>query len=267
MVIGIIRHCDKPPQTPSPPPVVAADETSVAAAGTLAERLGSPRRTHPPERGLYLWLAPDGLSLCQAAGPAMCMRAEFVSGVQGYRSARQRHQHEAVVRACGITRGHCPWVVDATAGLGRDAFVLASAGARVTLLERSPVVHALLTDGLQRATAAGAGERTGRMHAHAVDAVDWLTGAAGDVSPAVVYLDPMYSGRRRGAAGKELALLQALLTDTTDEPALLAQARAVATERVVVKRHRHAAPLADQPPDYHLPGRSTRFDVYRTRYA
>jgi len=247
--------------------VVAAAEAPPAAASALADRIGSPLQAHPPDRGLYLWLAADGLSLCQATGPAMCMRAEFVGGVQGYRSARQRHQREAIVRACGITREHCPWVVDATAGLGRDAFVLATAGAHVSLLERSPVVHALLLDGLERAAAAGAGERTARMHPYAVDALDWLSGAADRPCPAVVYLDPMYAGRRRGAAGKELALLQALLPGTTDESALLARARAAATERVVVKRHRHAAPLADQPPDYHLPGRSTRFDVYRTRKA
>ena len=195
----------------------------------------------------------------------MSMRADFIRGAQGYRNARQGHHREAIARACGIRRDHCPWIVDATAGLGRDAFVLATAGASVTLLERSAVVHALLVDGLQRATAGGAADRTARMHPRHADAAEWLARGFGDEPPAVIYLDPMYSGRSRAAAGKELALLQALLAPTTDEQALLRRARATALDRVVVKRHRHAHPLADQPPDYHLPGRSTRFDVYRTR--
>jgi len=242
---------------------VAAPDACPEAAGALARRLATGVQADPPRAGLYLWLATDALSLCQASGPAMCMRAEFIGGTPGYRSARQRHQREAIVRACGITRESHPWVVDATAGLGRDAFVLATAGATVTLLERSPVVHALLVDGLQRAAAADADTPTTRMHPRPVDAVDWLRNHGAPPGPAAVYLDPMYTGRRRGAAGKELALLQALLPPPMDESALLIAARAAATDRVVVKRHRLALPLAGEPPDYQLPGRSTRFDVYR----
>jgi 16S rRNA (guanine1516-N2)-methyltransferase len=42
-------------------------------------------------------------------------------------------------------------VIDGTAGLGKDAFVLAGLGCKVTLVERHPVVVALLADGLARA--------------------------------------------------------------------------------------------------------------------
>ncbi|WP_165385755.1 class I SAM-dependent methyltransferase [Spiribacter vilamensis] len=261
---SIIRHCDKPPQTPSPP-LVAAPHTDRAAARSFARSLGTELFETAPAAGLYLWLDTDGLALCRAGRPPMCMRADFTRGAQGYRNARPGQRREAIARACGIRGDHCPWIVDATAGLGRDAFVLATAGASVTLLERSAVVHALLVDGLQRATAGGAADRTARMDPHHADAVEWLAQDFRDNPPAVVYLDPMYSGQRRAAAGKELALLQALSMPATDESALLRQARATALDRVVVKRHRHARPLADQPPDYHLPGRSTRFDVYRTR--
>ncbi|WP_077176291.1 class I SAM-dependent methyltransferase [Spiribacter curvatus] len=261
----IIRHCDKPPQTPYHPPVVAAADADPAAAQALARRLGVELCQTTPATGLYLWLDASGLALCQAGRPPMSMRADFISGAQGYRAAHHGHHREAIARACGIRRGHRPWIVDATAGLGRDAFVLATAGAPVTLLERSAVVHALLVDGLQRATTGGAADRTARMDCRHADATEWLAQDVGDESPAVIYLDPMYSGRRRAAAGKELALLQALLMPATDESVLLERARVAAMDRVVVKRHRHARPLDDQTPDYHLPGRSTRFDVYRTR--
>ncbi|BBI63969.1 hypothetical protein HSBAA_52750 [Vreelandella sulfidaeris] len=45
-----------------------------------------------------------------------------------------------------------PSIVDATAGLGRDAFVLASLGAQVLLIERVAAIAALLEDGLKRAS-------------------------------------------------------------------------------------------------------------------
>ena len=57
---------------------------------------------------------------------------------------------EAVAKAVGIKKEYLPDVIDATAGLGRDAFVLAALGCHVRMLERHPVVAALLDDGLQR---------------------------------------------------------------------------------------------------------------------
>jgi hypothetical protein len=53
------------------------------------------------------------------------------------------------------SRGINPHIIDATAGLGRDAFLLASLGATVTMIERSADMHALLLDGMARALDAG----------------------------------------------------------------------------------------------------------------
>ena len=52
-------------------------------------------------------------------------------------------------KAVGIKGSELPSVIDATAGLGRDAFVLASIGCQVRLVERHPVVYLLLQDGLK----------------------------------------------------------------------------------------------------------------------
>lgn len=152
-------------------------------------------------------------------------------------------------------------MVDATAGLGRDAFVLASHGARVTLLERSALVAALLADGLRRAQEAGgpAAAAAQRMTLQQADARQWL----GERTAPVIYLDPMYpGGPRRARPGKAMELLQRLLGEEPDPAELLAAARAAATERVVVKRPRRAPPLAGLTPHHSLTGRSTRFDVY-----
>src|SRR3954466_8676598 len=81
--------------------------------------------------------------------------ADFATGAVGYRFRLGRGRRQALARAAGFVSGPTPTIIDATAGLGRDAFMLASLGAHVTLIERSPEVHALLQEGLAKASAAG----------------------------------------------------------------------------------------------------------------
>ena len=81
---------------------------------------------------------------------------DFVNGAVGYRFRSGASRKDALARAAGFGKGIVPTIVDATAGLGRDAFMLACLGAQVTLLERSPEVHGLLRDALARAGAESA---------------------------------------------------------------------------------------------------------------
>ncbi|PWG63079.1 class I SAM-dependent methyltransferase [Spiribacter halobius] len=246
-----------------PPPVVTEPGADAGAAQALAARLGVEAANEPPASGLYLACGPDGLALCRAGRPPTRLRPDFVHGPQGFRRVRLSARREALARACRLHRRPGLNIVDATAGLGRDGFVLAALGARVTLLEHSPVVAALLEDALLRARADPSTRATAeRMVLITTDAVPWLRQLPEHRHPEVVTLDPMYAGSRRGAAGKTLALLQALLGPPDDPAPLLQAALSAARERVVVKRHRHAPPLADRKPDHAIQGRSTRFDVY-----
>jgi len=83
--------------------------------------------------------------------------------------------------------------------------------------------------------------------------------------PDVVYLDPMYPERQKSAAvKKEMAYFHQLIgsAQNTDDAELLAAARDVATKRIVVKRPRLGALLAQCTPAYQYSGKSTRFDIY-----
>ena len=161
-------------------------------------------------------------------------------------------------------------IVDATAGLGSDAFHLAAKGAEVTLIERSPVLAALLADTLAAARSGLLGPAAvataERLELLVGDAAQLLTGAA--VAPAgVVYLDPMFDGVSGSAAPpKGMAVLRRLFAedeqDLAEESALLRAARATAAKRVVVKRALRAAPLAQVPPSGSLRGRTVRYDLY-----
>lgn len=166
-----------------------------------------------------------------------------------------------LARACGVRKGRpLPCVLDATAGLGHDAWALAGLGCPVTAVERDPVVFALLRDGLARACA-GAPEVAARLElVHDDAACVMAPGRFWDV----VYLDPMFPDVGATALpGKEMQYFRALLPHARDDAGLLDRARACATGRVVVKRARLAPPLDPRrDADVTFEGKSVRFDVY-----
>ncbi len=180
-----------------------------------------------------------------------------------YRWQRVSLRQEMLARALGLKRGEPLKIVDATAGLGQDAFVVAALGFELHLLERSPAVFALLQDAILRAAqdpaAAAVADRMRLIH---TDAVVWLQQNA---APDVIYLDPMFPSRNKSALSKKaMRTFHELVGHDEDAGILLNTALACAVRRVVVKRPRLAAALADQPPNYSLFGKSSRFDIYLT---
>ncbi len=153
-------------------------------------------------------------------------------------------------------------VVDATAGLGTDASRLAALGFKVTAVERSAVVAALLRDGLERAQRDPDLARLlgGRLTVLTGDAREWLPEMS--PRPDAIYLDPMFPPKRKASAAtrKELAWLRVLVGTDPDAHELLAIARAC-SPRVVVKRPDDAPPLAPNP-TLSFCGKLVRYDVY-----
>lgn len=190
------------------------------------------------------------------------LRIDFTRGVSGYRLRLGDNRGHSLVRAAGITRNREAHVVDATAGLGRDAFVLAAAGSRVTLIERSPDVHRMLEDGLRRASLAG-GEVAviaARMTLMQGDARDLLPRLAGDV----VVIDPMHPPRTKSAlVKKEMRLLRQLVGSDPDTAELLQVALSTACDRVVLKwPPRSALPACNRKPSVEYPGKTISYHVY-----
>ena len=251
------------PDDTSIPFLIDADTPREGRRLADAERLRSVAER--PAAGHYFAYGEHGLTLVSSSrGRSLALRPDFTSGPTAWRLARAAPRTEALARACGLRGGRGLSVVDATAGLGRDAMMLASLGARVTLVERSRVVVLLLADALRRAALSDrlrpALERMEVVHGDAVEVLRRMDAAA---RPDAVYLDPMFAaGTRRARAGKEMEVLQSLLGPAPDETGLLDAARRTARARVVVKRHRKAAPLAAVSPHHTIPGTSTRFDVY-----
>ncbi len=176
-------------------------------------------------------------------------------------------RRQPLARACGLHRDGPLRVLDATAGLGRDAVVLAGLGCHVTLLERSPAIAALLQDGLERAGAHAkfSAWLNQRVHFQPGDAIAFMQASP---TPAhdVVYLDPMYPSRDKTAlAKKEMRVLRELAGDDADADKLLQTALGYAGRRVVVKRPPRAECLTGRAPDHQWTGNRARYDVYFTR--
>ncbi len=188
-----------------------------------------------------------------AADGSYEVSADPSDGVVARRLATARRT-DPLPRAVGMHRRRVPHVVDATAGLGRDALVLARLGCEVTALERVPALCMLLQ---AAAEACGAD-----ITVHRAEATAWLEAQAqSGARPAVVYLDPMFAEAGKAQVQKEMQACRALAGAPADAPALLAAARAAASERVVVKRHPQHRPLADDV-SFEVRGDRVRFDVY-----
>ena len=190
-------------------------------------------------------------------------RVDFGSPAWQYRARQISWRKEQVARAVGLGRYKELHVVDATAGLGQDSYVLALLGAQVTCVERSPVVAALLRDGVLRAQEAAL-PGADRLTVVEADASVFLRENLGKLYCDVVYLDPMYPGREEQSAlqKKSLRMLREVVGDDRDADALLEPALALAKKRVEVKRPKQAAFLNGIEPSLQLKGSSSRFDVY-----
>lgn len=187
----------------------------------------------------------DQLTLLKRDEPKLGgISVDFVSGAVAHRRKFGGGRGQSIAKAVGLKQGISPTVVDGTAGLGRDGFVLASLGCNVTLIERHPIVASLLEDGLRRGYQdADIGpwltERMRLVHASSLTALVDL-GQQVDV----VYLDPMYPHREKSAlVKKEMRVFQSLVGADTDADGLLAPAMALASKRVVVKRPDYAEDL------------------------
>lgn len=239
-------------------------------ADKLAETLDLPRSDiNDPDYPLILAVTAERLELRQTgAGTPGPIYADFLHGPAGYRLRHGGGRSQPLAKAVGLKGGHSPYIIDATAGLGRDAFVLASLGCQVYMLERSPIIAVLLEDGLRRAALdRGIGEIIRqRMNFIHGDSIKQLEKLIKTEKAAVIYLDPMYPGRIKSAlVKKEMRAVRALVGDDTDAPELLQTALECTPGRIVVKRPGLAPALIRAPkPSMVIRNKNSRYDIYLT---
>ena len=223
----------------------------------IFEILSGIARVAPAQADVALAWREDRLELTDLRRPSdRPLTVEWLASLQALRSW-PASRREPLARAVGRKTVS---VIDATAGWGQDALRLMMMGYRLELIERSPVMAALLVDGRRRCF--------GVDHRHpGVVAPQIHMGDARRILPTTradcVYLDPMFPPKRNTSAlaKRPLELLRDLVGDDADRDALFDAAYAVADRRVVVKRPDHAPPLRAAPQES-FSGKLVRYDVY-----
>lgn len=180
-------------------------------------------------------------------------------------------------------------VIDATAGLGQDSFLLAAAGFSVEMYEQDPIIAALLQDALERGSKnAALATVISNMHLYKQDSVSALkdhayalgiTHPSGEAQspiadndsfaqtnlrkPEVIYLDPMFPARTKSAAvKKKFQLLHQLEHPCENEIELFEAAQMLRPHKIVVKRMLKGPYLANKKPSYSIKGKAIRYDCY-----
>lgn len=222
-----------------------------ARAKTLSEQLNLPINNQAPRR---LIVAADKLML--KIEPFLPLYADF--NIQTWQGRRDAGKQQGLVRAVKPRPGMK--IIDATAGWGRDAAVLASFGAKVLLLERNPVMAALLADALARQD--DRSKAVLKISLLCVDAIDYLAALPAVDCPEIIYLDPMHPLRQKDALVKrELQALQQLIGPSLDIASLLTVAKQKATRQAVMKWPQRLDPI--EKPTRTVYGKTVRFDIYQ----
>ncbi|MFI3255831.1 MAG: class I SAM-dependent methyltransferase [Psittacicella sp.] len=152
-------------------------------------------------------------------------------------------------------------VVDATAGFGRDSFILSSISKRVFLIERNPIIYLLLEDGLNRAH-----ENNFLLNMELLPRgdINSLSLKILEISPDMIFLDPMYPKKiKKSSSKKELQFLQNIVGEDLDSNYLLEKALELSLDRVVVKRPNRADYFNGIKPNFVYQSKNHRFDVYK----
>lgn len=235
---------------------------------------------HPQSLRAEFWAAFTGLPICESGryqlheteshlalhAPAELKLLPFWIDFTGGALQQRRQQsgrRQPLARAVGVKPDHFPSVLDLTAGLGEDAFILASLGCKVHMLERAPIPAALLTDALNRLYADAKASAGIELTLSFADAEHYFT-TQPNQSWETLYLDPMFPPRQKSArVKKNMQLLQGLLSSSVDDgSSLFACARQQSAQRWVIKRPKSAPTLNPEKPHHQIQSGVVRFDVY-----
>jgi len=234
------------------------EEASESVAEQLANELGLElyHSSNLSTKNLdFLLLFKDGILSLKEAESLSEIKVDFSSI-----SKSRLNKKLQLAKAVGL-KSSLATVIDATAGMGRDAYSLAALGCNITMIEQSNIIAALLKDGLKRHL---------EVETDIINRMSLVEGNAMNIIPKleshdVIYIDPMFEDRAKQALPKkEMQMFRKLLGHDDKVDQLFEVALAHAKKRVVVKRHRTAKPLQNKKPHAELTGKQTRFDIYLT---
>ena len=192
------------------------------------------------------------------------LKCSFIEGPILHRLKYGKGRGQNLAKAVGFKFNKNRTIIDATAGLGYDAFILASLGANVTLIERSEKIYDLLKTAISEAQLYGGeiSKIVNRMNLLFGDSKDILP----NIAPEVILIDTMYKDRKKSALVKnDMRLVREIVGSDSDHVELINVALNNASKRVVIKQPRYAETLDNiKGCSHQILGKTIRYDVYVT---
>ena len=192
------------------------------------------------------------------------LKCSFIEGPILHRLKYGKGRGQNLAKAVGFKFNKNRTIIDATAGLGYDAFILASLGANVTLIERSEKIYDLLKAAISEAKLHGGeiSKIVNRMNLLFGDSKDILP----NIAPEVILIDTMYKDRKKSALVKnDMRLVREIVGSDSDHIELINVALNNASKRVVIKQPRYAETLDNiKGCSHQILGKTIRYDVYVT---
>ena len=192
------------------------------------------------------------------------LKCSFIEGPILHRLKYGKGRGQNLAKAVGFKFNKNRTIIDATAGLGYDAFILASLGANVTLIERSEKIYDLLKAAISEAKLYGGeiSKIVNRMNLLFGDSKDILP----NIAPEVILIDTMYKDRKKSALVKnDMRLVREVVGSDSDHVELINVALNNASKRVVIKQPRYAETLDNiKGCSHQILGKTIRYDVYVT---
>ena len=192
------------------------------------------------------------------------LKCSFIEGPILHRLKYGKGRGQNLAKAVGMKSNKNRNIIDATAGLGYDSFILASLGAKVTLIERSQKMHEILQNGIDEGISFG-----GEIE-KIINRMELLFGDSKDIlpklTPEVIMIDTMYKDRKKTALVKNnMRLVREIVGPDSDYIELLKVALNCAKNRVVLKQPRYAEPIKEITKCSHqILGKTIRYDVFMT---
>ena len=190
------------------------------------------------------------------------LKCSFIEGAILHRLKYGKGRGHNLAKAVGMKSNKNRTIVDATAGLGYDSFILASLGANVTLIERSEKIYKLLQEGINEA------KEYGGHISSIVNRMDLIFGDSKNIipklSPEVILVDTMYNERKKSALVKNnMRLVREIVGSDLDQIELIKIALECTKNRVVVKQPRYSEPNDEiRKYSHQILGKTVRYDVY-----
>lgn len=176
---------------------------------------------------------------------------------------RKDDKNQEILKAIGIKKDSNLKVLDTTAGLGRDSFILANFGCKITMLERNPIIFLLLQNAIENSkNNPEIAKITQNMTLINQNSIEYLKNLKENFD--VIYIDPMFPKTNKSRlVKKDMQIFREIVGDDLDSNKLLESALQQNVKRVVVKRMKKAEYLANKKPNFEIVGNTTRFDVYK----